>query len=320
MIVTVTPNPAIDRTLEFVRLRTGEVNRAVAVHVEPSGKGINVSRALTVNGIDTVAVLPVGGAEGAQLAGLLDAEGVAHVAVPIEQPIRVNISLLDLGRAGASATVTKANEPGPKLSEREATALVEAVEQQLTAGQWVVGSGALPRGVGADFYARLGERVVAAGGRFALDSSGSALAEGLAARPALVKPNIAELAELAGRPLPTLRAVVKAAEAVHSRTGGAVLVTLGPEGAVLVDGEPPLHAEVRSDTRLAVSSAVGAGDNLLAGFLAGDADRADALTRAVAWASVAVETWGSRARAIRPEDLERVAVHDRVDGARIVRA
>lgn len=309
MIVTVTPNPAIDRTLEFVRLRTGEVNRAVAAHVEPSGKGINVSRALTVNGLGTIAVLPIGGAEGAQLAALLDDEGVAHVAVAIQQPIRVNISLLD----GTSATVTKANEPGPRLSATEASALLDTVEQQVSPGDWVAASGRLPKGVPADFYAELGARVARLGGRLALDSSGPSLAEGLAASPALVKPNAAELAELAGRPLPTLRAVVKAASQVRDRTGAAVLVTLGADGAVLVDGETPLHAELRPGAGVMVRSAVGAGDNLLAGYLAAAADGRDregTLAQAVAWASVAVEAWGSRARPVSAADLDRVVVHE----------
>jgi 1-phosphofructokinase len=314
VIVTVTPNPAIDRTLEFVRLRTGEVNRAVAVHVEPSGKGINVSRALTVNGLDTIAVLPIGGAEGAQLAGLLDAEGVAHVAVAIEQPIRVNISLLD----GTSASVTKVNEPGPRLSEAEAAALLNMVEQQVSKGDWVVASGTLPKGVPASFYAELGTRVARVGGRLALDSSGPALVEGLAARPALVKPNAAELAELAGRPLPTLRAIVKAASRVRERTGGSVLVTLGADGAVLVDGEAPLHAELRPEAGARVRSAVGAGDNLLAGFLAASGDRRNALAQAVAWASVAVEAWGSRARPVSAADLDRVVVHETLSGDRVL--
>lgn len=302
MIVTVTPNPALDRTLELDRLAIGELNRATAAAVEPSGKGVNVTRALTANGVPSLAVLACGGAEGAQLIALLDAEGVRHVAVPIAEPNRVNISVL------AAGVDTKLNEPGPRLSAEEQDSLLAAIERHAEPGRWVVGSGTLPAGLDADFYARAGERVRAAGGRFALDSSGPALRNGLAGRPALVKPNLTELAELAGGVPGTLGEVIDAAERVRATTGGAVLVSLGAHGAVLVDGKPPVHAHAAvADVR----SAVGAGDNLLAGFLAGavhpdGGDRERAAREAAAWASVAVRVRGSLARPVT--DADRAAV------------
>lgn len=301
MIITVTPNPAVDRTLQIGRLQEGAVHRAEAVRVEPSGKGVNVSRALTVNGLRAPAVLPVGGAEGAQLVALLDAEGVPHRAVPVGGSTRVNVSVCADGR------VTKLNEPGPVLRPEDGPALLDAVtglvDEAGTPGTplWIVGSGSLPAGLDDGFYAELGARADRLGARFALDSSGPALREGLRARPSVVKPNLSELEELCGRRLPTLGVVVDAAREVGRATGGSVLVSLGRRGALLVDDDGVLLG--RDDVPNPYP--VGGGDNLLAGFLAGlsrGLSRARALREAVAWATVAVRTFGSVGRAVTEED------------------
>ncbi|HZC27033.1 MAG TPA: 1-phosphofructokinase family hexose kinase, partial [Actinopolymorphaceae bacterium] len=314
VILTVTPNPSVDRTVDLASLVPGEVNRASAHHVEPSGKGVNVARALRINGVRATAVIPVGGPEGAQLVALLDDEGVSHLDVPIAGAVRVNISVRT-----PDGQVTKFNEPGPVLSWAEAEALAETVLTRMGRADWVVGSGSLPGGMAAGFYAELGEKVRRDGGRFALDSSGGALRAGLEGRPDLVKPNLAELAELAGCPLTSLGAAIAAADDVRRTTGGAVLVSLGPAGALLVDGEPPLHVEVRTPVR--VRSSVGAGDNLLAGYLSrvsAGGDRRVALAEAVAWATVAVRARGSLARAVTDGDRRSVHVHGAPDTARVL--
>jgi 1-phosphofructokinase len=321
VIITVTPNPAIDRTLDVSDLSLGEIHRSATRHVEPSGKGVNVTRALLRNGIRSTAVLPLGGPEGDQLAGLLDDEDVPYVAMPIAGPVRVNISI-----RGPGGIVTKINEPGPTLTWADAETLADGVLGVVGRGDWVVGSGALPGGVAPDFYAELVARVRQAGARFALDSSGDALRRGLDAWPDLVKPNRDELAEVVGTPLRTVGEVVAAAETVYERTRGAVLVSLGPDGGVLVDGGgPALHAELPVG---AVRSAVGAGDNFLAGYLSiaaqarvdriGDMDesgsiRSRALREAVAWGSVAVRSEGSIGRRVGDADRQGVRVHSAPD-------
>jgi 1-phosphofructokinase len=313
VIVTVTPNPSLDRTLDVPDLVVGGVNRAAGRHVEPSGKGVNVTRALAINGVESVAVLPSGGPEGEQVLRLLEAESVRYVAVPIREPVRVNITV-----ATVSGVATKINEPGPTLTDSEVAALIDAVLRTSRHGDWVVASGSLPPGVAADFYADLGSRLRAEGRRFALDTSGEALRHGLAGRPEILKPNLEELAEVAHRPLRTLGDVVAAAEDVQQTTGGAVLVSLGAAGAVLVDGEPPLHAQARVGE---IRSAVGAGDNALAGFLAAiDAgrDRTAALREAVAWGSAAVRAPGSLAPPVTDVDRQAVRLQPRLDLDRVV--
>ena len=122
MIVTLTLNPSLDRTFVTDRLDHGEVNRMTDTWDEAAGKGVNVTRALVANGVDSIAVTPVGGANGQALAGLLEAAHIPFVPVPISEPIRANVSVVE-----ADGTVTKLNEPGPTLSDVELSNLTLGV-------------------------------------------------------------------------------------------------------------------------------------------------------------------------------------------------
>jgi fructose-1-phosphate kinase PfkB-like protein len=171
MIVTLTPNPSLDRTLQLDRLVRGGVHRALGGRIDPGGKGVNVSRALSAHGITTTAVLPLGGPDGARLAELLDGLGVIVSAVPVAGSVRSNITV-----AEPDGTTTKLNEPGPTLTEAECSALVDAVVALAGPGTWVVGSGSLPGGLPDSFYADLLVPLHAAGAQVAIDSSGEATA------------------------------------------------------------------------------------------------------------------------------------------------
>lgn len=301
MIATVTPNPSLDWTLELSRLVRGTVHRLTGEHQEPSGKGVNVTRALTANGVPSRAVLPIGGAEGTELEVLLRGEGVDFVAVPIVGSVRVNISLVE-----PDGTATKLNAAGPTLTEVETRALLSEAAAAAYGAAWLLGSGSLPPGVPSDFYGLLGDAVHASSARFALDSSGSALLAGLAAKPDVIKPNAEELAEATGRPLATMGDVVGAARDLMAAGARSVVVSLGRDGAVLVDAAGALHAEAVVATP---RSTVGAGDALLAGYLAGwtaGGDRSTALREAVAWGSAAVQVEGSRVPVVT--DAHRAAV------------
>lgn len=134
MIITVTLNTAIDKTLSVPNFRLGRRHRTVEQTTMPGGKGVNVARALLANGHDAVAVLPTGGPVGAQLMDLLAQEEVKAVGVPIAGPVRANITV-----AEPDGTVTKLNEPGPELSAAEIGRLL--AETVRAAGDWVVGCG-----------------------------------------------------------------------------------------------------------------------------------------------------------------------------------
>ena len=264
---------------ELVR---GAVIRAEQNWIEPAGKGVNISRALAANGIATRAVFPSGGANGEELCRLLTAAGVDFIPVPIAGGIRSNVSVVE-----PHGATTKLNEAGPTLSPSDVDALVEAVVAASSSDGWVAASGSLAPGMPDDLYARLGRGLAGKGAKLAVDTSGRALRAAVAGGPGLLKPNRHELSELVDQPLATLGEVVAAAQEVKRAGVGQVLVSLGPDGAVLVDDTAVLHGEVSVDR---VSNTVGAGDALLAGFLAGGAGGAGALANALGWARAAVRS------------------------------
>jgi 1-phosphofructokinase len=308
MIVTLTPNPSLDRTVEVGELTRGAVLRVRSSHVEPGGKGVNIARALARHGVRTTAVLPSGGPEGAQLETLLLGEGIEPVLVPVHGTVRSNISLVEPG-----GTVTKLNEPGPTLSPVEVKALETAAAEVAEHATWLALSGSLPPGVPDDFYADLIDDLRGREVRVAVDTSGVPLTASLIARPDVIKPNLEELAEVTGREIVTLGDAVAAAELLRTHGAVAVLVSLGPDGAVLVDADGAVHGEAPVPVR---RSTVGAGDALLAGFLSassglsaggiGATARAEALAEALAWGAAAICLPGSQMPG--PYDLDRTAV------------
>lgn len=304
MIVTVTPNPSIDRTIRLDRLVPGGLNRAHSATSEAAGKGVNVSYALATEGVRTIAVLPLASQSAVQYLGLL-ADAVPVAAVPIAGATRVNVSIIE-----SDGTVTKVNEPGPPLAPADAEAIVNAAASASRSG-WIVGCGSLPPGAPRDFYVRLAN-LATGDRRIAVDSSGDALTAAITAGVALVKPNRQELQELVRRPLATLGEVIDAARELIAHGCGALLVSLGADGALFVDAATAAHAEARVAD---ATNPVGAGDALLAGFLAAGA-RVDALPVAVAWAVAAVRSRGTRMRAVTEADRAAVVVHGRIDPSR----
>lgn len=306
MIVTLTPNPSIDRTLHLGRLERGGLNRASAPASEAAGKGLNVSRALHVHGVETVAVLPLAAESATAYLTLLD-DAVPMAPVPIAGTVRTNLSIVE-----PDGTVTKVNEPGPELSDQDADALLAAVAA--VAADWVVGCGSLPPGAPTDLYARLA-RQASSTRRVAVDSSGEALRACVGASVDLLKPNLGELEELAADRLLTLGDVVACAAHIVSLGVGALLVSLGPDGAVYVDRHRAIHAEASGHD---VANTVGAGDALLAGYLAAGGGPG-ALATAVAWSVAAVRSSRTWMPKVRDRDLAAVVVHDEIDRRRPLR-
>lgn len=323
MIVTLTLNPSLDRTVEVEELRRGQVIRASSSRVDPGGKGVNVTRALLGNGIASRAVLTCGGEEGQHLVRLLQAEGVDPICVWITGHTRSNLTL-----AEPDGTVTKINEPGPELASADFQAVAAEVlaavgapplpvqtalamqnalamhnalaVQNAAATDWVVVCGSMPPGLTVASFTGLCERLIAAGMRLAVDTSGPALRAAAQAGAALLKPNREELADVVGSSLTSLGDVVDAARQLRSWGAGAVLASLGADGAVLVDDAGVIIGSAPVDRP---RSAVGAGDALLAGFLAAGASGKAALAEALAWGAAAVSLPGSRMPG--PADIHR---------------
>ena len=308
MILTLTLNPSLDRTIEVPELVRGAMVRASDTRLDPGGKGVNVARALAAHKLPTCAVVPRGGPEGRQLCELLEEEGIDVCAVPVTGHTRSNVSLVE-----PDGEVTKINEPGGELGRDDLERIVKAVLDTAATADWVVASGSLPPGVPDTFYRDLGARLTERGIRFVVDTSGSALTAALGARPALVKPNRDEMAESVGFGIDTLGDVVRAAEVLRDRGAETVLASLGADGAVLVDEQGVRYGESPVDRG---RSAVGAGDAMLAGYLAGGVTGRDALVEALSWGAAAVRLPGSRMPAPGDVDRDSVRAHASVDLSR----
>ncbi|MEA5358078.1 1-phosphofructokinase family hexose kinase [Amycolatopsis sp., V23-08] len=270
MIVTVTPNTALDVTYTVDGLAPDGVHRVREVRSRAGGKGINVARVLHALGADVVAIATAGGPTGAAVTAELGAAGVAADWVPIAGETRRTTTVL-----GDDGSVTLLNEPGPELSDEEWTALAGAVRRHEP--DVLVCSGSLPPGAPPGGYASL------LGGTSILDTSGAALLAGLAARPAVVKPNAEELREVTGLddPEAAARELVKAG-------AGAVVVSLGPDGLLAVTGSGAWHAAPSTVLR---GNSTGAGDAVVAALALGLSHREpwpDILRRAVALSGAAV--------------------------------
>lgn len=298
MIVTLTLNPSLDRTVLVDTLTRGGVVRTTEPVLEPGGKGVNVTRALTANGVPSLAIAAVAGPEGAELSRLLARDGILCRFVPVSGRTRSNLTVCE-----PDGTVTKLNEPGSALVEADLAAIRSALRTSVRDGDWVVVSGSTPPAFDADQMTALLAEATAAGAHLAVDSSGDALFAAVAARPRIIKPNRDELAELVGRPLDSVAAVVSAAEEVRARGVELVLVSLGAEGAVLVG---PGGLLVGESHVARPRSTVGAGDSFLAGFLSAftsdESDLESALLTALSWGAAATRLPGSAVPA--PSDLD----------------
>jgi 1-phosphofructokinase len=300
MIVTVTPNPSIDRTVTLsTSLTCGAVHRVTSATSEPGGKGVNVARALTLAGLDAVALLPAGPSD--PIIAALHTSGVAFRCVPVSGTVRINLAITE-----NDGTTTKLNEPGAHLDKAALSALTAAVHDAALRASWVVLSGSLPPGVPDDWYAQLVHMLAGLPCRVAVDTSERPLAALAAAfgraAPDLIKPNAEELAGLVGASAEELEnaaaagdpePVVAAANQLLDDGVHAVLVTLGAAGAVLVDRTGSWMA---TPPPITPRSTVGAGDSALAGYLRADVGGAEPpqrLQMAVAYGSSAAALPGS---------------------------
>lgn len=260
-IVTITFNPALDvfttteRVIDTHKLRCGPAQR------HPGGGGINVARVLQRLGADCVALYPAGGAAGAQLRQLLDAEQVRSHCVTIAAETRESFSVHEL----ASGHDWRFVLPGPELAPGEWQACWDALPALAAGGGWLVASGSLPPGAPPDCHARLARLAREHRWRLVVDASGPALAAALAAGVYLAKPSLRELRELSGRPLLAPGDWLAAArELVRDGRARIVALSLGAQGAVLVTPDVALGA---SGLPVHVASTIGAGDSFTAGLL-----------------------------------------------------
>jgi 1-phosphofructokinase len=288
MIVTLTLNPGLDLTYTLTESSVGQVDvhRAATATLEASGKGVNVSRALHVNGIETIAVLPLGGSTGHHLAELLDTEGVTHRSVEQRADTRVNTTL-----AASGGHTAKVNGPGGPLTGADLDALKAEVSIALREGRsgsevWLAVCGSLPPGLDPAMVGDLVALAHANGARCALDASGEALVAAISAGADLLAPNRIELTEVDPRAAATvvLEDLAALAGSIARDTGTSLLVSLGEDGALFTDGHSLVHGY---GAELTPVNTAGAGDALLSGWLAESGPPADRMARAIRWSRAA---------------------------------
>jgi 6-phosphofructokinase 2 len=297
-ILTVTLNPAVDRTTRVDRVEPDRKLRCESPLIEPGGGGLNVSRAIAKLGGSSRAVWACGGPPGRILADLLDAEGIEHEPVEINAHTRQNLIV----REESSGRQFRFGMPGAELTADEAERFIERIGQ--SDAEYIVASGSLPPGLDDDFYARLSSAADRSK-RFVLDTSGAPLIRAHSGNVWLVKPNVRELCDLTGCQLDDDRAVEDAARGLIADHGVAVVVvSLGAGGAMVVT-ETECH-HIPSPT-VPIRSKVGAGDSMVAGIvLALERGRSfrEATRFGVAAGAAAVMTPGTEL--CRREDAERL--------------
>ena len=261
MIYTVTFNPSLDYVVQVDDFAVGEINRTRTESIYPGGKGINVSLVLQNLGLPSVALGFTAGFSGAEIERLLQEAGCHCDFIAVKAGYsRINTKII-------SGAETALNGQGPQLSEAELAALFNKL-RRLTQDDVLVLAGSIPASLPDNIYEQILELLQPVGTRVVVDATGDLLLKVLKYRPFLIKPNHEELGEFFGRgPLLTEEEILAAAQRLQQQGARNVLVSRGANGALLLDENGKMHKQASPKGTLVNS--VGAGDSMVAGFLAG---------------------------------------------------
>lgn len=307
MLLIITPNPALDRTMMIHNLRLGAVQRAEYVIVAAGGKGLNVARAAHTLGQPLCVCGPLGGLTGSYVAQLAEREGLkTHWHWHTAGETRTCVLLVDPHGSDATAL----NEAGPMLSDADWQQFLTSVGSVASTATLAAIAGSLPQGVPPDALAALIRLLDEAGCRTVVDCSGAALASAVAARPYAIKVNASELGATLGCTIGDIDSAVQALKEL--RRGGIALavVSLGAQGAVAAAEQGIYWA---CPPALKIVSTIGSGDSLLAGLATGllrGVHVAEALRLGVACGSADALTIGGGL--LHLADVERIAQAIRV--------
>lgn len=263
-MITVTLNPAVDKTVRVGKLHIGGLNRIREALEDAGGKGINVSRAVCAFGGETLAMGFLGGRQGALIRETLEKSGIPSCFTPIGGETRTNLKVVD-----DDGNVTEINEPGPEVAKKELDALYRDIEAKIRENDLLVLSGSAPKGVPETIYAELICLAHRHGAQALLDADGALFREGLLAKPDIVKPNLDELSaycseqKIAMPGADDRERAVSGARALAARGIAEILVSLGAQGAVLFAEKGSWYAPAVPVT---VCSTVGAGDTMAAAY------------------------------------------------------
>lgn len=262
MIYTLTLNPALDYVLRIPAVKEGETNRAATADLHFGGKGINVSLVLSELGVESTALGFTAGFTGDALAAYLTERSIRTDFIRLPEGLtRINVKLKT-----ETAGETEINAAGPAIPQDCTEALLSKLDA-LTEGDTLVMAGSIPRSLPKDIYRQISKRLDGRGIRLVVDAEGESLTATLPYRPYLVKPNRAELEGIAGHALTTDGELQRAAAELQEKGARNVLVSLGGDGALLLDENGICHRKPAFP--VTPVNTVGAGDSMVAGFLAG---------------------------------------------------
>lgn len=257
MIITVTMNPAIDKTIDIERMERGGLNRIQNVEMDAGGKGINVSKTIQSLGGNSLATGFLGGKTGAVIEGVLKEYGIQTDFIYVDGETRTNTKVVEkLGE------VTELNEAGPKVTEGQVEALIEKLEGYASEETLIVLAGSIPQGVEESVYKVITERVHKKGAKVLVDTDGQLLALALEAQPDMLKPNRMELEEYYNLEYRASEAeLVSMGKKLMKKGAELAAVSLGQMGALFFRGEETVRCP---GLRVKAHSTVGAGDAMVA--------------------------------------------------------
>ena len=261
-VATVTLNPAIDQTVSIPHFAAGKVNRVQRVTADPGGKGVNVASNLADFGVEVSVSGFLGDENPALFERLFKQKSIADHFVRIAGSTRTGIKIIN----EIEQETTDINFPGQAPTQSDIELLLAAVDRLAESNKWFVLAGSIPAGCPAGIYGELVQLIKNKGKCAALDTSGEGLRQAVPALPSLVKPNIDELEELIGHPLPTQAAIINAAHHWVEKGIETVIVSMGADGAIFVEGGEVVLAKPPVVT---VKSTVGAGDAMVSGTVVG---------------------------------------------------
>ncbi len=256
MIVTVTMNPAVDKTIEIPSLEVGGLNRITSVTQDAGGKGINVSKTIKALGGSSIATGFLGGKAGKWIASELEALDIETDFLFVDGETRTNTKVLETG-----GPITELNESGVVIDEDALTALLEKLEGYAKPDTLFVLSGSIPQGVPKDIYGTITQRVHQAGGQVLVDADGALFAQSLPAIPDMIKPNREELAGFLQTKDITETHLLTLAQEFIAKGISQVSISMGGNGAMIVTKDRQVRCPV---LQIEASSTVGAGDAMVA--------------------------------------------------------
>lgn len=265
MIYTITFNPALDYITQVENFKTGEINRTKTETILPGGKGLNVSIVLKNLEIENTALGFVAGFTGEELIRKLETQGVKTDFVKVKDGItRINVKISSVNDNDVEETAL--NGMGPQITKENIEELMKKI-QRMTVDDFVILSGSIPKNIDNNIYEKICKILNEKGITFIVDSTQELLINVLKYRPFLIKPNKEELEETVKRNLHTIKDIITSAKTLQEMGAQNVLVSLGNDGAILLTKEGKTFFSEAPKGQ--VVNTVGAGDSMVAGFLAG---------------------------------------------------